>query len=340
MARPRGKHVEMVKRELLLRLRHGFYPPGSRFLSNRAVAQRFGVSYQTADRLLRELTAADLLERRPASGTYVPGQQFTYQGAELLFHPRARHAASFGNRLMQLIEGEFHREGIPVRRRWPTSKTPRLDRHWLPVMWECPSAVGACISGQCAGILINELPPAGVGSLFLDSVSVDDFGGGAMAADLLVERTGRACGFAVLAGPAADPRSQARVAGFRSRCPAVLVAAPSWFVEGGLAVAAAALQKGPRGIFCCNDRLAQAVILWCEKHTRPKPCIVGFDDAPVARQPGLTTIAIPWSDLTDAIVAAARRRMTDAAGGGTRTVLTPRPVIRWAGHSISPTARQ
>ena len=329
MARPRSKQVQNVKAELIRRLRGSSHGPGSRFLSGRAVAKRFHVSYQTADRLLRELTAEGLLQRRLASGTYVPGQPRTCSGVELIFHPRARRAASFGARLAELLESAFLRACIAVRLKCIGHGPVRMDPQWLPVIWECPAAVTACVEGQRPGIMINDLPPAGLGSLFLDSICIDDFAGGAMAADLLAKRTGRARGFAVLAGPCSDARSAARVAGFRSRYEAAVVAAPSWYVEGGLAVAARVLRCQPCAVFCCNDRLAEGLILWCQKAKLRPPVVVGFDDAPVADRLGLTTISIPWAGLAEAAVAAARRRIDHDQSGGLRQVLSPRPVVRW-----------
>jgi DNA-binding GntR family transcriptional regulator len=49
--------------------------PGRKFMSNRAIARRYKISYQTADLLVRELAGEGLLDRRPASGTYITGAE-------------------------------------------------------------------------------------------------------------------------------------------------------------------------------------------------------------------------------------------------------------------------
>ncbi|NNM88375.1 MAG: hypothetical protein HKL95_07635 [Phycisphaerae bacterium] len=59
------------------------------------------------------------------------------------------------------------------------------------------------------------------------------------------------------------------------------------------------------------------------------PILVGFNDAPVAERPSLTTIAIRWTGLAHAVVAPARRRMDHGHSGSLRQVLTPRPVVLW-----------
>jgi DNA-binding LacI/PurR family transcriptional regulator len=55
-------------------------------------------------------------------------------------------------------------------------------------------------------------------------------------------------------------------------------------VAHALGVADKALAAGPDGIFCCNDRLAQAVLQRAADREMPRPLIIGFDDAPVAQR--------------------------------------------------------
>src|SRR5687768_2614513 len=90
MARPRSPHVELVKRKLIARLNDGLHRSGDRFFSIRAIASHYGISYQTADRLLRELVAAGHLERRHGSGTYLRGGRQSPVGVQLIFDRRAR----------------------------------------------------------------------------------------------------------------------------------------------------------------------------------------------------------------------------------------------------------
>ncbi|MFA7235649.1 MAG: GntR family transcriptional regulator, partial [Phycisphaeraceae bacterium] len=89
MPRPRSEHVAVVKQKLAARLNDGLHRPGSRFMSNRAIAEQFGVSYQTAHRLACELEAEGLLERRPFAGTFVAGRRRGYRGVHLIFNARA-----------------------------------------------------------------------------------------------------------------------------------------------------------------------------------------------------------------------------------------------------------
>lgn len=56
---------------LLLELSSGHYPEGSRFLSLRQMAARFGASKPTANLVLAKLLKEGLIETRPRSGAYV-----------------------------------------------------------------------------------------------------------------------------------------------------------------------------------------------------------------------------------------------------------------------------
>lgn len=330
MPRPRSARVLEVKAALAARLRSDFAHPGGRFLSARAVAQRFGVSYQTAHRLLVELGDEGLLRRRAASGTYVPGARDALRGAHLIFHRRAQRKGSFGAHLLEMLETALAAEGISVVRSWPAEgEAPRRRPGYYPVAWECRAAVRAAAAERTFVLSLNDRPPAGLGGTYVDAVTTDDFSGGACAAELLKERTGRTGGFAVLGGPADDPRSVQRIAGFRAHAEAgTVVAAESWFVEAGLACAARLVAARPAGIFACNDRLAQAVLEHCAAQGVPRPPLVGFDNAPVAERLRLTTIGIPWATMVAQAVEVIRDRLAGGTGSARLISVAHEPVVR------------
>src|SRR5688572_7366573 len=112
MPRKRTEKVKDVKQRLLDRLRDGLHRPGDRFMSNRAVATRFRVSYQTAHRLVSELVREGRLVRRSAAGTYLPGRAVRRTSVQLLFHERARRKESFGARLLHELTTRLDRERI------------------------------------------------------------------------------------------------------------------------------------------------------------------------------------------------------------------------------------
>ena len=84
------ERIAQVKAELLGRLRQGYHRSGQAFLSNRAVVRRFGISYQTAHRIMAELAEEGWLRRSGGSGTYLQGKVTNWKGIELIFGERAR----------------------------------------------------------------------------------------------------------------------------------------------------------------------------------------------------------------------------------------------------------
>ncbi|MFU8894126.1 MAG: substrate-binding domain-containing protein [Luteolibacter sp.] len=328
MARPRSEHTQLVKEKLIARLKGGFHPPGQRFFSNRGLAGQFGISYQTADRLIRELVDEGWLERRPSAGTYVSGKAIVLHGAALVFHERAKRPGSFGARLLEGLSQALAQAGVASKVVWTRDDQTVAMNDWFPVLWECPRAMTDLAEERRFLLVMNDTPPAGLASSFVDSVACDDFSGGAAAAELLHLR-GATGTPVVLAGPESDLRSRQRVAGFRSIAKNVKVFwAKSWDAEAATELAPTILTSRPSQIFCCSDRLAEGLMGSAPALTIP---VVGFDDAPVAEKLNLTTIAMPWQEMVDGAVQIIRRRMSGNAGAAAKLIFAPMPVIRKSG---------
>lgn len=333
MPRSRSPRIASIKAALVTRLRGDFSRPGGRFLSARALAAHYSVSYKTAHTLLGELRDEGLLRRRPASGTYLAGEHPALRGVQLCFHARARRAGSFGAHLMERLESALRERKIEVLRTWADeSRTPRLRPEYYPVAWECRPAMQAAAEARCFGLCLNDTPPPGIGGGLIDAISTDDFSGGACAAELLKTRTGRAGGFAVLGGPQDDARSRRRIAGFLAHvADATVVPAESWFVEAGRKHAAAILAQNAAGVFCCNDRLAEAVLTHGRSTGRTLPPIIGFDNAPIARELGLTSVGIPWDAMVEQAVALVVARLDGDTTPAKHITLAHELVLRISG---------
>src|SRR5690606_26112430 len=137
---------------------------GDRFLSNRAVATQYGISYQTAQRLLSALVSDGLLVRRAGSGTYLPGGEGKLCGVDLLFNTRAKRRGSFGAKLLSLMRGKLQRLGVEtsVRLIDPTA-APLLERPLgrLPVIWDLPAVVQQAAEAARQAIVLNDRPAIG-----------------------------------------------------------------------------------------------------------------------------------------------------------------------------------
>ena len=120
---------------------------------------------------------------------------------------------------------------------------------------------------------------------------------------------------------------------------AQVVEAESWFFDAGYASAPRVVPHAAAGLFCANDQLAAAVIRWCRDQGRRQPPIVGFDDAPVAEQLNLTTIAIPWDELVEGVVRVLKRRVAGDRSTSSQQIFHPRPVIRGFGLTAASQSR-
>ncbi len=320
--------VQQVHDLLVLYLQSGQYRPGDRFLSNRGLSHRYKVSYQTADRLLRGLVSQGLLERRAQSGTYVSGKTPTLCGVALVLHPRASRADSFGAKLGATLRAALAdlvgSEELLVF----TDENPHPPANHLLVVWDRPQEVQMWADQGRRMILVNDHPGFGTAAQRIDSVSTDNVAGGALAADLLGRFAPEATSLVVLSGPRKDRRAADRVSGFIARRPAKVIHVEDWFSESAYAVSSRVLDAKPQGVFATNDRLAQGFVEYCRRVGKPVPPIVGFDDAPVAEQLGLTTIAIPWEDLGSGVRQIVDQRLRGHHGAPTRQTYAPTPVLR------------
>lgn len=327
MARPISQKVASLRRELRQRLAAGAAVPGERFLSNRELARHANVSYQTAARLLDELVGDGVLRRRHGSGTYVAGEAARPSVIHLIFHPRGLRPGSFGSRLHAMIRTALAEAGIVPQEHW-TSRPQETPDDAYPVYWETQPGPPIELPQGRFALVLNNRPPPGLRARFIDSVQVDDFSGGCAAAELLRRRIGPR-GASILAGPRTDPRSEARVAGYRTIYPtAPLTHSRSWYREGAEAAARRILAQKPAGVLCANDRLAEAIDQAAARARSPRPHLVGFDDAPVATGLRLTTIAIPWDELVSAATRIIAARLRGDSHPATQVILQPKAVVR------------
>ena len=339
MARPVSEKVRRVDRLLRDHIEAGGLGPGERFPSTRAIARRHDICYQTAHRIVTALVAEGLLEARRGAGTFVAGAVPAPTGVLLLFHPRAKRPQSFGARLKALLEAALEKAAIPYATSWSVSQLKRRPG-LLPVYWESQPTgdVRSGLTGpKTFALLLNDRRIPGIGGSCIDTISTDDYSGGVCAAEVLLahkdfrERAGLLKRAMVLAAHDGDARSRDRIAGFRSLLPIDLrrvVHAGSWNREDGWNAAPLLFSQRPTALFCCNDRLAEGVIGFARAKNLDLPPIVGFDNAPVAEELNLTTIAIPWQEVVDTAVEIIKTRMAGCTKGARRQILAPTVVIR------------
>jgi DNA-binding LacI/PurR family transcriptional regulator len=325
MARPKSQRILQIKAKLIARIRDGFHQPGEPFLSNRALAERYGVSYQTAHRLLNELVSAGWLNRQPSAGTFIAGAATPMTEAQLLFHPRARQLGSFGASLSRRLLSELAKRGIRASL-GHTDEAIDLKPDRYPIVWEIPALVERFAAERRYALVLHDSPPSGIGASYVDAIQTDDLSGGVVAAEMILEHQPRVASFLILGGPIEDARCQRRVEGFRRVLPgSPVVHARGWFREDGLAAADEVLTRNPAAVFCCNDRLAEGLLTACAQRRIPPPGVIGYDNAPIAEALNLTTIAIPWDLYVRETVELVRRRLAGDTSPARQVVLSLRP---------------
>jgi DNA-binding transcriptional regulator YhcF (GntR family) len=325
--RPRSE-IDKIRASLRIMVSDEFRRAGQRFVSARYISQRFKVSYQTAHRLLTELEGDGFIIRRAGSGSFIAGHQNTLQSALLIFARRAKRSGSFGDLLLRQLVAKMKAMEIPFEVIFGGSTSKHVREDVYPVLWESPRLMHDLSADYRFSLVLHDKPPAGIGSLFTDSISVDDFSGGITAGQILSRYSPRRP--VVVGGPVADGRSQSRIDGFRQIFPsAQVLEAGTWFFRSAVQNIAAPLSAlRADALFCCSDRLAQATLICYQKLKIPAPIVIGFDNAPVAETLSLSTIGIPWEEVARAAAAVIMKRLGGQTDHASAVVLPPVPVIR------------
>jgi DNA-binding transcriptional regulator YhcF (GntR family) len=325
--RPRGE-IDGIRGTLRAMVSDEFRRAGQRFVSARYLSQRFHVSYQTAHRLLTELEGDGLIIRRAGSGSFIAGQKKTLRSALLIFARRAKRSGSFGDLLLRQLVLKMEAMELPFEVRFGSISPKHIREDVYPVLWESPRLMHDLSANYRFSLVLHDKPPAGIGSLFTDSISVDDFSGGISAGQVLSRYSPRRP--VIIGGPASDMRSQRRIDGFRQIFPsAQVIVAGSWFFRSAVENIAAPLSSVQAdALFCCSDRLAEAALICYQELQIPAPVVIGFDNAPVAETLGLSTIGIPWEEVARAATAVIKKRLDGQTNHASAIVLPLVPVIR------------
>ena len=328
MGRRPGGEIEKIRGTLRVMVSDELRRAGQRFVSARYISQRFKVSYQTAHRLLTELELDGLIIRRAGSGSFIAGQKRTLRCALLIFASRAKRPGSFGDLLLRELVAKLEAMAVPFEVTFRSTTLKQVGEDVYPVIWELPRLIHELSANYRFSLVVHDKPPAGIGSLFTDSISVDDFGGGITAGQVVSRYSPKRP--VVIGGPASDARSRSRIAGFRLVFPAAqVIEAGTWFFRAAVRAIAAPLNSlRPDALFCCSDRLAEAAMIFYQNSKLPLPLVIGFDNAPVAENLGLSTIGIPWREIAHAAGAVIKKRLDGRTDHASAIVLPPVPMLR------------
>ncbi|QJD87270.1 LacI family DNA-binding transcriptional regulator [Cohnella herbarum] len=196
---------------------------------------------------------------------------------------------------------------------------------------------------QVIAVIARDMP-----SLAVDTVLVDDFLGGYLAANHLIELGHRS--IAVITEKFEVMSSRERVRGYRQAIEeAGLLFEEKWVrvssfqVQDGKATAGLLLDEDnpPTAIFACNDLLAIGAIQAARERGLSVPrdlSVVGFDNTILATiiDPPLTTIAQPIQELGKQIVDLISQEINEKKTSKQRLVLLPELVVRGSTGKLIP----
>jgi DNA-binding transcriptional regulator YhcF (GntR family) len=335
--RPAGE-MDRIRGTLRIMVSDELRQAGQRFVSARYISQRFKVSYQTAHRLLAELQDLELIIRRAGSGSFIAGQKKNLRSALLVFARRAKRPGSFGDLLLRQLIAKLEGAQLPFEVMWGPVAPKQINEDVYPVLWESPRLLNDLAANSRFSLVLHEKPPPGLGSLFTDSISVDDFSGGIVAGQIISRYSPQ--GPTVIGGPATDVRSQNRINGFRQIFPeARVIETGTWFFRSAVRNLAAPLRAlRPDALFCCSDRLAEAALVCYEVSKTTPPLVIGFDNAPIAETLGLSTIGIPWEEIARTASSVIKKRLEGSTDHAIAIVIPPVPVMRKSLANGSPLA--
>lgn len=206
-------------------------------------------------------------------------------------------------------------------------------------------------------VLANSFDPSGR----LCSIIPDEVSGGRSAASVLLDAGHTKIVY--LSGGRELVATERRAQGFNDAVAAAgLSQIPpvdtGWEINDGFAAAMSLLASDggrspradrPTGVVCANDRVAMGVMLAAAQLGLRVPddlSIVGYDDdEPLARTtvPGLTTVALPHSDMGEKAIELLLSDLTNGPGATpasteSNTILLPCPVVMRG--SVAPPSRQ
>ena len=327
MPKARTKRVREVKQKLIERLQSGYLTGGDRFFSNRHIVNQYSISYMTAHQLLKELEEEGYLERKEQSGSFVSGGHSVVSGVAIYAPDRIHDPNSYSHYLFSLVSKRLDALAVPYEM-VVSDCTTQLDSSRYPVVIDLPCLQNQLYANDMFGLFLNDKPTPGLSSVWVDSVYCDNYSGGVAAAELFhILLPGVPT--AVFAGPQDDWRSRARIEGYLSiQKNASILSANTWHEDVARMQIPQLFKSMHKAVFCCNDKLAAALITYCKEQNKQVPYIIGFDNLPISESMGFSTIAVPWDALVDAAVSCIQLRMQHRGGPTRQVVVSSKPLLR------------
>lgn len=318
MPKKRTARVEQVKTLLIEKIKEGYRRPGNWFLSNRELAGRYNISYQTAHGLIRELCEEGYLHRTEASGTYFASEKHPPTGVALVLHGTSKtEERRFGAILRTLLEIRLRREKIDyVVEFADTFKEYPPER--FCVIWGRHYDLHDIPDVVHYSVLIDQKPAPGLNSVFTDSISVDLFSAGVSAGQLL-KKNGTFSRPAVMMGtPNTWPEL---LEGFQTIwTPVAVEYTEDWEAENFEHSLRRLQEKGAFDCLFCGNNTSAEVARRLLGADFP---VVAYGDETRAVEAGVTALTIPWNEIADAVITIYRKRRNGDSAAAKQRLLSP-----------------
>lgn len=315
-----GQHLyRQVAQSIGQRIRSGKLKPGGRLPSMDDLAEVYGVTKITVRRALLELKSEGLLYTRPAQGTYVadvlPVDKVRHKSKVLTIGVVSRvllpeNPGPYHSEILSSLRVEIGRlKGNLVVLPRPESDADDISEQMRHSNLDAVVYLGA-FDSEMLGRMVRNGPPAVLvdfqaRGLNVDTILVDNIGGGEVAIDHLVSLGHKE--IAIVLGDEEGNVTRDRLVGTQNALARAGIPASSvrllkgdFMLDSGLQAMASLLKSDfvPTAVFCMNDEMAvgaiQAVHRLSSLEVPRDISVIGFDDIiwGTATHPRLTTVRV------------------------------------------------
>lgn len=321
--RTKSARVQDIELDLRERLRNVSQAPGERFFSGHVVANRYGIAYRTAHKILKEMEKEGLLSRRVGSGSYLPGSRPPAR-VRLVFPPSSR---TVNNAIFytfdSLVENlksqgiDFH---VTYTSRWRGGAKNEYFVFYGDVRDQIPYLENV---KQALHIYNTHKIPKGLIPA-LDVISVDHFEAGRIAAGFLRDKVGLEARVAFFHGPIAQNAQERMTGGFLQVFPNARIFASEQRVNVGFTkVATRVARERLDGVFCSNTGVGRELLRACIAAGESAPRLICFDNYKFSEKHRLSVVQAPYKDVAAAALSIIINRMKGDSSPPSHVVFKP-----------------
>ncbi len=160
---------DLLKHDLLKKIRNGILQPGTRLPGERKLAGIYGISYMTVRRIVGELVELGILERRPRSGLFVSGTFLCARAGRPLIALITTDFAGIQARIFNLLERQARRHGFALLASSSVLDV-KIEKQNLEMLLQSnvSGVIFIPIAGDCNKETVLKLIDAGIPVIMLD----------------------------------------------------------------------------------------------------------------------------------------------------------------------------